>query len=114
MATPERLIVDKLMRHVKQMRSRGHLICCRKVHGTVYSTKGEPDLDICYNGRSVKIEVKVPGARPTKIQEARMAEWEASGAYVGVACDVVTFETILEKARCSTLFAPQLHHSRHS
>lgn len=57
----------------------------RKVRGSAYSS-GEPDLDIVAAGRSVKLEVKVPGEVATKLQDRVMAQWCKAGAV----CAVVT------------------------
>lgn len=54
----------------------------RKVHQTRFSG-GEPDIDACWNGRSVKIEVKVPGNTPTPRQAAVLELWRKAGALVG-------------------------------
>lgn len=56
----------------------------RKVHGSVYAIKGEPDIDACARGVCLKIEVKRPGEKPTKIQEHRLREWANAGAIVAV------------------------------
>lgn len=57
------------------------LDCCRaiKVHGGMYGNTGEPDIDCVYKGRSIKIEVKRKGNKPTKIQESIMRKWKEAG-----------------------------------
>lgn len=55
-----------------------------KVHGNAYTRAGTPDLDVCYRGQAYKLEVKVPGARPTPIQVHELAEWARAGAVTGV------------------------------
>ena len=37
--------------------------------------RGDPDIDACIRGRSVQIEVKRPGERPTLLQLKRIEEW---------------------------------------
>lgn len=59
-----------------------------KHHGSAYSTVGEPDIYGCIEGRAFLIEVKVPGKKPTKIQNARMRKWKKAGARVGIATTV--------------------------
>lgn len=45
------------------------------------STSGEPDIDVCYKGRTIKLEVKRPGgAGPTNLQKAVLAQWREAGA----------------------------------
>lgn len=67
----------------------------RKVHGSPMQQRGEPDLDICYHGRSVKIELKAPGKRATPLQLHRLQKWAAAGAVVGVARSVDDVASIL-------------------
>lgn len=51
----------------------------RKVHGSRY-TVGEPDIDAVVAGRSLKVEVKVPGREPTGIQALTLRQWAEAGA----------------------------------
>ena len=55
----------------------------RKVHGSLHSQAGEPDIDACVRGRAVKIEVKLPGERPTPVQYAALRRWQRAGALAG-------------------------------
>lgn len=55
-----------------------------KVHGSVYSEKGTPDIDAMVNGVGYKFECKLPGEKPTAIQSKRLREWAAAGAVTGV------------------------------
>lgn len=55
--------------------------------------EGEPDIDGCaltrYGlGRSFKIELKVGTKRPTDVQQARLLQWQQSGALVGWATSI--------------------------
>jgi hypothetical protein len=74
----------------------------RKVHQAAMSGAGEPDLDICWQGRCVKIELKAPGgdrnAKPTKAQHARLLMWQRAGALVGWARSVEELRAILGRA----------------
>ena len=54
----------------------------RSVHGSPHSA-GEPDIDAVIAGVPVKIEVKLPGNRPTDLQSQRLSEWEDAGAVAG-------------------------------
>lgn len=56
---------------------------------------GEPDIDCCYRGRAVKLEVKRPGGKPTKLQEATLGKWKAAGAIVGVVHSVEDVKELL-------------------
>ena len=55
------------------------------IHGSPMSRVGCPDLLVCWRGRFVALEVKVPGNIPTKAQLRQMALIrEAGGAAVTV------------------------------
>ena len=60
----------------------------RKRHGTAWGVAGDPDLYGSIHGRHFEIEVKRRGEEPTRLQQARLAEWRGSGALVGVAHSV--------------------------
>lgn len=54
-----------------------------KLHTGAFGESGHPDIDGCVNGRSLKIEMKEPGLKPTVLQMARLQRWRAAGAMVG-------------------------------
>lgn len=54
-----------------------------KIHGNAYGVVGEPDVDGCSRGRSLKFECKAPGKKPTPLQRGRLEEWARAGALVG-------------------------------
>lgn len=60
----------------------------RNNHGSAFSGAGEPDITACYYGRHIEIEVKLPGERPTKLQEHTLAKWAEAGAVTLVAISV--------------------------
>lgn len=63
-------------------------VVVRKRHGTAMGVAGDPDLYGSICGRHFEIEVKRPDATPTELQQARLRDWERSGALVGVARNV--------------------------
>ena len=67
----------------------------RKVHQTAVTGAGEPDLDICWHGRAVKIEVKRPGERPTPVQLRRLQCWQRAGALVGWVCSLEELQALI-------------------
>ena len=81
MTSRESSIVDGILRWLNQQPKT----LARKRHGGMYGVAGEPDIDACVKGRSVQIEVKRPGEKPTPLQERRLAEWQAAGAITMVA-----------------------------
>jgi hypothetical protein len=60
---------------------------CWKEHGGLYGTAGIPDIIACIDGRFFAFEVKIPGGKPTKLQESTLARIRAVG---GVACMVTS------------------------
>jgi hypothetical protein len=65
-----------------------------KTHGSMYSA-GQPDLLGCYQGRTLALEVKRPGGKPTKLQAAILKKWGAAGAITGVVTSVEEVEKLL-------------------
>ena len=55
-----------------------------KLHISGLQRAGDPDIVACWRGRALMIEVKMPGKKPTPLQEHRLAAWAAAGAIVGV------------------------------
>lgn len=46
---------------------------------SVYGTNGIPDLLVCYKGRFIGLELKVPPYKPTPIQLANLKKIEKAG-----------------------------------
>ncbi len=64
-------------------------VTVRKRHGSAWGVAGDPDLYGSINGRHFEIEVKRSGVDgPTPLQQARLRQWAATGALVGVARSV--------------------------
>jgi hypothetical protein len=57
-----------------------------KVMGNAFQF-GRPDINACWKGRSVRIEVKTPdhGNKPSKAQELNLRQWSKAGALAFVA-----------------------------
>lgn len=70
----------------------------RVVHGGPHQSAGEPDLDAVICGVPLKIEVKLPGNKPTKLQAHVIDEWRAAGAVAGWADSMDTLEALIEEA----------------
>ena len=83
MSKPETLIVKKIMRRLE---AEGGFWF--KVHGGLFQLSGIPDIVGCYKGWFIGIEVKVPGGRPTKLQELRIKTIKDCGGRCGIATDV--------------------------
>ena len=67
----------------------------RKLHGSIYSHKGDPDIYGCINGRMFHLECKQPGEDPTVLQAAMLERWKKAGATVGVARSLQDAKDIL-------------------
>lgn len=80
----------------------------RKVHGGAYGTTGEPDIDGCVAGRSVKVELKVGSNRPTPAQMHRLREWQQAGALAGWCRSLVELDELLDHLEDLAWRNPQL------
>lgn len=85
MTTPtrEKGVTRTVLKHLNELPG----CYARKVGATQYGTNGEPDIDACLNGRTLKIEMKAPGKKSTvtPIQELAQERWRRAGALVLVA-----------------------------
>jgi hypothetical protein len=66
-----------------------------KVHGNRFQS-GEPDISACIDGRCIKLEVKTPTGRATKLQMLTLQKWELAGAVTGVVRSLSDVEILLE------------------
>lgn len=48
-------------------------------------SSGDPDINGCYKGRALKIEVKVTGGTLSELQAEQMQKWTNAGAIVMLA-----------------------------
>jgi hypothetical protein len=90
--TSERAIVRSILAYLNSLPG----CLARKRWGGGMGVAGEPDIDACFHGRSVQLEVKRPGETPTPLQLKRLAEWRRAGAVAGVAHSVGEVREILE------------------
>lgn len=86
-------------RYLDGLKSAGEPLEYRKVYGSVMGTRGEPDLDLCYHGQALKIELKAPGGSLTRLQAHRLSQWARAGAVTGVARSVADVGRLLKRAR---------------
>jgi hypothetical protein len=70
----------------------------RKRWGGGMGVAGEPDIDACLRGRSLQLEVKRPGQKPTPLQVKRLEQWRHAGALVGVVTSVEEVKALLGSA----------------
>lgn len=91
--TSERAIVKAILAYLNG------LPCClaRKRWGGGMGVAGDPDIDACLRGRSVQLEVKRPGEKPTPLQLKRLEEWRQAGALIGVVTSVAATRALFEE-----------------
>jgi hypothetical protein len=66
----------------------------KKLHGSMFSLN-ESDWIFCVLGRTVIIEMKVPGKEARKGQELRQREWQVAGARVAVCDNIQNVQEII-------------------
>lgn len=54
-----------------------------KIHGGVHGQVGQPDVDGCSDGRSLKFEAKAADRKPEAHQLGMLRRWAETGALVG-------------------------------
>jgi len=96
--TSERAIVKAILAYLNALPG----CLARKRWGGGMGVAGDPDIDACLRGRSVQLEVKRPGERPTPLQWKRLAEWRQAGALVAVVTSVADVRTLLDENRLLT------------
>jgi hypothetical protein len=93
--TTERAIVKAILSYLNSLSG----CLARKRWGGGMGVAGDPDIDACIRGRSVQLEVKRPGEKPTALQEKRIEEWTQAGAIAGVVHSVADVRNLLDENR---------------
>ncbi len=93
--TTERAIVRAILAYLNGLPG----CLARKRWGGGMGVAGDPDIDACIRGRSVQLEVKRPGDRPTALQAKRLEEWRKAGAVVAVVHSVSDVRRVLQENR---------------
>lgn len=75
------------------LRSKGAYVF--KVVGSPMQQRGTPDLLVCYRGRFLGIETKMPGNKPTKLQELALKQIAEAGGTGLIAESVEDVERLL-------------------
>ncbi len=91
--TTERAIVKAILAYLNGLPG----CLARKRWGGGMGVAGDPDIDACIHGRSVQLEVKRLGERPTPLQLKRLEEWRKAGAVVAVVSSVADVRRLLEE-----------------
>lgn len=66
-----------------------------KEHGGQYGTAGIPDIIVCYKGVFMALEAKVGRNKPTKLQEATIAQIQHASGYAMVVRSVTDVRTLI-------------------
>lgn len=91
--TSERAIVKAILAYLNGLPG----CLARKRWGGGMGVAGDPDIDACIRGRSVQLEVKRPGEKPTPLQLKRLEEWRQAGAITGVVTSLEETRAVLRK-----------------
>ena len=89
--TTERAIVKAILAYLNSLPG----CLARKRWGGGMGVAGDPDIDACIRGRSVQLEVKRPGEKPTALQAKRLEEWRKAGALAAVVSSVEEVKSLL-------------------
>ena len=91
--TTERAIVKAILVYLNSLPG----CLARKRWGGGMGVAGDPDIDACIRGRSLQLEVKRPGEKPTALQAKRLEEWRKAGALVAVVVSVDEVKSLLAR-----------------
>lgn len=90
--TSERAIVKSILGYLNGIPG----CLARKRWGGGMGVAGDPDIDACIHGRSLQLEVKRPGEKPTPLQVKRLEEWRDAGALTAVVTSVIEVRSLLQ------------------
>lgn len=88
---PEGKLSTRIM---KEWRKRGSF--CFKVWGNEFQMSGIPDISGTYQGFSIWCETKMPGNKPSKIQDFRISQIRDAGGLVVVGYSVKDATDLLD------------------
>jgi hypothetical protein len=91
--TTERAIVMAILAYLNGLPG----CLARKRWGGGMGVAGDPDIDACVRGRSVQLEVKRSGEKPTPLQVKRLEEWRRAGAIAAVVNSVSDVRKLLDE-----------------
>ena len=95
--TTERAIMKAILAYLNGLPG----CLARKRWGGGMGVAGDPDIDACIRGRSVQLEVKRAGEKPTPLQLKRLEEWRRAGAVAAVVHSVGEVRALLEENHLS-------------
>ncbi len=88
----ENVIVAEILSYLNKL----PICVAEKVQGTALSS-GKADINACYRGHTLRIEVKTPdnGNTASKKQNMNLRRWKAAGAYCCVAYNLETVKNLI-------------------
>jgi len=109
--TPETKLKRSILRYLAALKKIGEPIRWRVVYsGTGFGKAGEPDLDIVYRGRAVKLEIKAGKRQPTKLQVKTMDEIRGAEGIAEVVRSAEEVVEILKRIDASLLEMKEKDH----
>lgn len=97
----EAVIVNNILKYLNGL---PHCVA-EKLQGSANSS-GKADINACYKGRCLRIEVKTPdhGNRASKRQVANLKRWEVAGAVCMVAYSLDEVKEVVAKLEETNVF----------
>jgi hypothetical protein len=80
----EKHLQQTVLAYLKKLHSQDPSLVFRKRLGSPLGVAGDPDLTGLWRGVHFEVEFKILGQSPTRLQQARLAEWRAAGAHTAV------------------------------
>ena len=97
--TPEGRLLDAATARLKTLAASDPSFVWRKRHGSPMGQTGDPDLYGVWRGIPFEIELKIPGASPTPLQQHRLDQWRKAGARAFVVHDLDELTDALNQLR---------------
>ena len=96
--TPKPPLESSIVNRILKWLTKQPNCYAEKTHGGRWGRAGKPDITGCIKGRRFELEVKRPGAKPTKLQLEALKKWKEAGAIAEVVTSVEEIKTILKGA----------------
>ena len=91
----EQTIVDKIKAYLKTIPN----LFFWKEHGGQYGTAGIPDIIVCYKGKFIALECKLPGRKPTLLQAITLRKIMLAGGIAVVVTSLDQAKEIIESIK---------------
>lgn len=88
----EKSLVDEIKRYLQRKED----LFFWKEHGGQYGTAGIPDIIVCYKGKFIAFECKLPGRNPTILQKITINKIIRAGGIARVVTSIEQVKEIIE------------------